>query len=476
MSIPLPRSTPEAQGIASAAIRNFIDIARATISELHSVMLLRHGVVVAEGWWSPYRADRPHSLFSVSKSFTSTAIGLAIAEGHLSLDDSVIGFFPDDLPAVISDHLRAMQVRHLLSMSTGHTEDTTRFIVRGDVVNWVQAFLEQPVLRTPGTHFVYNTGATYMLSAILQKVTGIRLLEYLEPRLLRPLGIEDATWELSPQGIHVGGFGLSIKTEDIARFGQLYLQKGMWQGQQLVPEAWIAEATAKHISNGDDPVSDWAQGYGYQFWRCFPNGVYRGDGAFGQYCVVMPEQDAVLTITGGVGDMQTVLTLVWEHLLPALYAPDPLPPDERAQSALQQTLNGLTLPPPSGQPATSQAHPLWGIRYALEANMFGVDGVTFDRADSGYIVTFDNAGGIHPIPCGASVWHEGVTAVFGKDDAIAASAVWRDEETLLLTLRWLETPFFYTLPCRFAATALTIDGTVNVAFEDTHFTLVGRVG
>ncbi|MBW7461807.1 serine hydrolase, partial [Paenibacillus sepulcri] len=152
--------------------------------------------------------------------------------------------------------------------------------------------LAAPVEHEPGTHFVYNSGATYMLSAILQKVTGQTLLEYLQPRLIEPLGIKGAAWDVCPRGINVGGWGLNVTTEDIARFGQLYLQKGMWNGQRLLTEEWIAEATSSQISNGDGGVNDWAQGYGYQFWRC-RHGVYRGDGAFGQFCIVMPEQDAV---------------------------------------------------------------------------------------------------------------------------------------------------------------------------------------
>ena len=169
----------------------------------------------------------------------------------------------------------------------------------------------------PGTHFLYNTPATYMLSAIVQKVTGITVLDYLRPRLFEPLGIENPQWDTSPQGISLGGYGLSVRTEDIARFGQLYLQKGVWMGKRLVPSAWIDAATTRQTSSGSNPTSDWEQGYGYQFWRS-RHGLYRGDGAFGQFCIVMPEQDAVVAITSGGRDMQAVMNLVWEKLLPAL--------------------------------------------------------------------------------------------------------------------------------------------------------------
>ena len=170
----LPRSTPEAQGIASTAVSMFIEQAEKNIDALHSLMLLRHGQVVAEGWWAPYAPERPHMLFSLSKSFTSTAVGLAVAEGRLTVDDPVLSFFPEDAPAKVSANLAAMRVRHLLSMSTGHAEDTTGYFWRSRDKTWVRAFLARPVKYEPGTHFLYNTGATYMLSAIVQKLTGKR--------------------------------------------------------------------------------------------------------------------------------------------------------------------------------------------------------------------------------------------------------------------------------------------------------------
>ena len=295
----LPRSSPEAQGVSSSAVAEFVDAADKSIKFMNSFMLVRHGHVVAEGWWAPYDAGSPHSLYSLSKSFTSTAVGLAIAEGKLSVDDEVLKFFPEDAPAEPSSNLKAMRVSDLLRMSTGHQTEPPRTPQQP----WTKSFLAHPVPFKPGTHFLYNTSATYMLSAIVQKVTGATVLDYLKPRLFEPLGIDHPTWEASPQGISAGGFGLSVRTEDIARFGQLYLQKGEWHGKPLVPAAWVEAATARQTSNGSSPKSDWDQGYGYQFWRS-RHGAYRGDGAFGQFCIVLPEQDAVIAITSGVKDMQ----------------------------------------------------------------------------------------------------------------------------------------------------------------------------
>ena len=345
-----PRSAPEAQGISSAAILGFVEDAERKLDALHSLMIVRHGKVVAEGWWAPYAASEPHMMFSLSKSFTSTAVGLAVAEGKLTIDDPVLGFFPDEAPAQPSANLKAMRVRDLLTMSAGHhDEDVRDFPYMGDD-SVVKAFLARPVAHKPGTFFFYNTPASYMLSAIVQKVTGQNVLTYLGPRLFEPLGIENPTWDASKQGVSLGGFGLHVRTEDIARFGQLYLQKGQWQGKQLVPEAWVAAATSRMMSNGSSPTSDWEQGYGYQFWQSRHG--FRGDGAHGQFCLVLPQYDAVIAITSGTRDMASVMNLVWERLLPA-FKPAALPPDAASARKLADKLAVLKLKAPSGTATTA---------------------------------------------------------------------------------------------------------------------------
>jgi CubicO group peptidase (beta-lactamase class C family) len=341
----LPRSTPEAQGVSSAGVRAFVEAADHQVNTMHSFMLVRHGHVVAEGWWKPEAADKPHVLHSLSKSFTSTAVGLAVADGKLSVDDPVLKFFPEYAPATPSDKLKAMRVRDLLTMSTGQ-ETEAKFSTNAP---WVQTFLAQPVPHKPGAHFLYNTPGSHVLSAIVQKVTGQTVLDYLRPRLFDPLGIENPEWGASPQGVTLGGWGLKIRTEDIAKFGQLYLQKGKWHGKQLVPASWVEQATAKHVSNGSDPTKDWDQGYGFQFWRC-RHGAYRGDGANGQFCLVLPDQDVVIAITADTRNMQAELNVVWDKLLPA-FQPRRLPANKPEQLRLQQTLSSLAVrPPPAATP------------------------------------------------------------------------------------------------------------------------------
>jgi CubicO group peptidase (beta-lactamase class C family) len=446
-SFSLPRSQPEAQGISSSVIAEFINSIEAQHLELHSFMLLRHGHVVAEGWWDPYAAKLPHMLFSLSKSFTSTAIGLAVAEGILTLDDSVISFFPEDLPIEVSTNLSSMQIRHLLMMGTGHAMDTMEFLTKQEEGNWVKGFLNAPVEHSPGSHFLYNTGATYMLSAILQKVTGQKLLTYLKPRLLDPLNIVDATSESCPRGIHTGGFGMKVTTEDIAKFGQLYLQKGIWNGTRLLPEAWIEEATSKQISNGEVGENDWTQGYGYQFW-CSQHGAYRGDGAFGQYCIVLPEQDAVIAITSGVRNMQAVLNEVWSILLPAMKS-DTLELNETASASLQSKLNGLQFVPPQLMLESPREIWLSAQKFNLEENKDQYESFSICFAANGASVIFITGNGEYTIHLGRGAWIAGTTSLIqGTEQRIVTSFTWRDEVTLELTLRFVETPFTLTILCR----------------------------
>ncbi len=461
IAVDLPRSSPEAQGISSSAILSFIESADRDIDSLHGFMLLRRGHVVAEGWWSPYNPDSPHMLYSLSKSFTSTAVGLAVAEGKLSVDDEVLKFFSENAPSNPSNNLKAMRVSDLLRMSTGQQSEPPRPADQP----WTKVFLAHSVPFKPGTHFLYNTSGTYMLSAIVQKATGQNLLDYLTPRLFQPLGIEHPTWEMSPEGVATGGYGLSVRTEDIARFGQLYLQKGKWQGKQLVPESWIDAATARQTSNGSSPNSDWDQGYGYQFWRCRHN-VYRGDGAFGQYCIVLPEQDAVIAITSGVRDMQAVMNLIWEKLLPAM-KPSSLTPDDAARKKLEKKLKGLVLRPAQGSGSPAK---MLGKRYAFPANDRKLEAITLESNsnDSSVTLVAQVNGVERRIPCGRNGWLKGQIA-WGQfpEQPMAASGAWTEDDTFTAKLCLYETPYVFTIRLKFAGQELQYNAEANVSFGAT---------
>lgn len=454
----LERQSPESQGVSSKGVLAFVQALEQEVDSPHGFVLLRHGHVIAQGWWAPYQRKSPHMLYSLSKSFTSTAIGLLADEGKIDIDDSVLSFFPDDGPPQPSDHLKAMRVRDLLSMTTGHDQDTLAKLTLGKDKNWARTFLAQPVEHQPGTYFCYNTGATYMLSVIVQKTTGKTLLDFLTARLFKPLGIEKPTWETDPKDINVGGWGLNITTEDIAKFGQLYLQRGKWDGKRLLSDSWIHLATSTQTANGSNKNSDWNQGYGFQFWRCRHN-AYRGDGAFGQFCVVMPDQEMVLAITAGQGNMQKTLDLVWQHLLPAVQGTT-IPPDKKVHESLVKRLDSLSHPLVKGEASSSIATKVSGHTFTLEANNAGLKSVVFDLKGNDSYVMLNSEHGQQKIAIDFGKWRNSVVpfrnlgipaAATTGTQPIAASAAWSSSNQLQIRVWLHETPFRLELGFTFGA-------------------------
>jgi CubicO group peptidase (beta-lactamase class C family) len=461
---PLPRATPEEVGIPSQAVTAFLAALARTDLEIHSFMLVRHGKVAAEAWWKPYEPALPHMLFSLSKSFTSVGIGFAVAEGRLSVDDPVLGFFPEAAPKRRSANLAAMKVRHLLTMTTGHTKDTLERIMRPGTRDWAKSILSLPVEAEPGSLFVYNSGASYLLSVIVQKVTGQRLLDWLTPRLFAPLAIDGATWERCPRGYDTGGWGLSLRTEDIAKFGQLLLAKGRWDERQVIPEPWIDEATRAQVPNErPNEPADWTQGYGYQFWRS-RHGGYRGDGAFGQFCVVMPEQDAVLATTAGARTMQPILDAAWSTLLPAM-GPGDAKVVKKHQADLRRTVRGLRLDPPGFRDDPPAAQHLDNTAWKFEQNEQGLRAVSFSFRDGRLVLPLQSRRKM-VFRCGAGRWVSG-RARRERTDApgpIRAAYTWTGAGVLEATVRSITTPFRETYAFRLSGGVLELVVRANCSF------------
>ncbi len=339
---PLVRCAPEEAGVSSDALRQFftaVNGAQDTVAA-HGVMVLRRGKVIAEGTWAPYRSDVPHMLYSMSKSFLGTAVGIAVDEGLLSLDEKLVDIFPDLVTPNHAKLIRSMTVKHLLTMSSG-----CRFNEMGTLLdgNWQKMFLESVPKFEPGTAFDYNSLNTYMLAAVICRKTGQSVTEYLKPRLFAPLHIERFTWETCPMGIEKGGWGLSLTMEDAAKLGQLYLNRGMWEGKRIFSEAWAKAATEKQI---DTPKGEMKHGYGYQIWMSDDEGGFQFNGAFGQYVIVSPKHDAVAVIFSGSANLfaQGALT---EHLhtLFSSFKDAPLPKDAEAEAALRAYCRSLLFSP-----------------------------------------------------------------------------------------------------------------------------------
>ncbi|MFD2863218.1 serine hydrolase domain-containing protein [Mucilaginibacter antarcticus] len=465
----LPRSKPEDQGVDSKGILGFVNATRSSKTEFHSFMLVRHGKVVAEGWWNPYKPELRHTLYSCSKSFTASAIGFAVAEKKLALTDKVISFFPDKLPANVSPNLAALTVKDALIMADGQDPEPSRLSAEAD---WVKGFLATPIVHQPGSVFLYNSLGTYMLSAIIQKVSGQTLLQYLKPRLFDPLDIKGMDWETDLNGVNTGGWGLRVKTEDMAKFAQLFLQHGQWNGKQVLPKGWAEEASSVKIIQHPDlaqarkDASDWEQGYAYQMWRCRYN-AYRGDGAFGQLMIVMPDQDAVLAITAETSDMQGEINLVWRYLLPAMTV-GKLPANKIAYAQLQTALKELALPPATNSSVSEKKNGT----YQLEANKFNFSTATFNNKQ----LTLKNDTASYTLDFGAGAWQTSTTQKPGPSltagaqenrsmlfpAKVAGNYSWTDERTIQLTLRYIESPHTEKFTCIFDDQGLTMKITNTV--------------
>ncbi|RYG00493.1 MAG: class C beta-lactamase-related serine hydrolase, partial [Chitinophagaceae bacterium] len=459
----------------------------------------------------PYGDSLKHTLYSTSKSFTSTAIGFLVSEKKITVQDKVISFFPDKVPDTISDYLKELTVQNLLTMSVGHEKDPSGVIPPQN--DWTKAFLATPIVNKPGSQFLYNSMATYMLSAIVQKVSGEKVIDYLEPRLFKPLGITNKDWETNGQDINTGGWGLRLSTRDMAKFGLLFLNKGKWNGKQILPAAWIEEASTAHIKQKPDATaeelasSEWLQGYGYQFWRSRYNS-YRADGAFGQYILVLPELDAVIAINCETPDMQNEINLVWQYLKPAM-GPKALPADPKALQALATEASQLKVNPrqlkinanqskvnpnqSNVNPNQSEVNPNQskvktdqlkgdptakpaGIKFAnktftLNDNQNKLLSVNFNTTEKGLAVSILSETGKSDLMFGDHNWLAGSTGIKGPSLTshavnslqglapfkIAGEYSWIDDNTLELFIQYTESAHRWNWTCHFDAQGIKIE-------------------
>lgn len=434
MGTQLPRSTPVDEHVDPAALLAFVEAVDGDPEiELHSLMVVRHGRVVAEGWWAPHTPERTRLLYSISKSFTSTALAFALEEGLVGLDDPVVAHFPELADDVTDPRSRAMLVRHLASMASGHDRDLFAEALAADPGEPVRGFLMVPPDDEPGSRFAYNQLCTYTLASIIQRAAGAPLTDYLRPRLLDPLGIGEVGWLTWPPGREQGFSGLFARTEDVAKLGLLYLQRGRWGDTQLLPAAYVDLATSRLVDTAaqQDKV-DWQQGYGLQFWRARHG--YRGDGAFGQFCVVLPEHDVVVATTGGTEAMQEVLDHLWTQLLPGFLSERP---DDGAQEDLDRRLRGLALPAYAGGSGPTG-------RFDL------APGTTFTSLEvrPGPEITLGERANAITFPVGTDGWLTSEPRdARGDVVPVAASGGWQDDDTLRVGVVLLETAHRLDLTC-----------------------------
>ena len=473
----LPRSTPEAEGVPSHAMVQLFDSLMALPhTEIHSVMVLRHGKVIGEIYPAPIQPEYRHTMYSCSKTFVSAAVGLAVDDNRLRLTDRVAAFFPELLPDSVSANLASMTVRDLLTMSSGITPDWNLRNIRRD---WIRGFLAKPV-KTPGKQFEYDSLSTYMLSAIVQKVTGMTVLDYLKAKLFAPMHITEVAWELSPEGICTGGWGLHIQPESLAKFGQLLLDKGVWEGKQLLPSAWVEKMMGKQMENG-------AQGYGYQMWRCEHPGAARLDGAFGQYVLVIPDKDMVVVITEcTMLDGKRQRRLVWNQLLPQV-GDEPLQTGKDYKQ-LQKKMASCSLPLVAGKASSAQAKNYAGKVIALEDNKFGWKSLELQFVNKEVIVKVtEHDGKSYGLSSGYKAWEtvfidafppysigaidkfKGIEGPFG----VAASHAWTSPTDLQMKLHYVN--WITSLNITFHFEGENILLTLSDNLSGNKFTMKGAV-
>ena len=409
-STSLPHATPASQGIDPKAVITLVDSLQALpATEIHHLMIVRNGHIVAEGHTAPFQRTDKHTLFSCSKTMMSLAVGIAIGENRLRLTDRMASFFPNALPDTIGDGLASLTVRHLLTMDAGAYTPTN---LPMQASNWERAFLANPKLGTDH-RFRYDSFCTYMLSAIVQRVTGQTVLNYLRPRLLQPLGITEADWEQSPSGVCVGGWGMRLTVESMAKVGQLMLDGGKWEGRQIVPAQWVAEMQKTQIEwhPGNEP-SDLNQGYGYQMWRCLEPGVARADGAYGQFIIIDPKRQLVVAINGISLDRgpYAELRCVWRQLMPGV-KDAPLKPNAKLQRAMERKLGAMALPALAGKASAKQLAGPSTMR--LERNELAISSITLAPSGKGMMamtIVMDD-GATDTIPLRHSGWARHTTSM-----------------------------------------------------------------
>ena len=458
----LPRARPAEAGIDARALEGFLDALEAGGLDVHSLILHRRGHIGVELYWWPYGPERPRVMHSVTKSFTACAIGMAVEDGRFALSDKVVDFFPDYLSGKPAGHLAAMTVEDLLTMRTGHAEETSGSRWRGVPSSWIAEFFKIPVLHRPGTVYKYTSAASYMLSAILTRTTGETLHAYLRPRLFAPLGIAGETWDLGPDGINSGGNGLTCSTVDMLKLGVLHAQQGLWQGRRLLSESWIGRATRAHSPGG----------YGYH-WMTGPGRSFCAMGVFGQVLVVFPDHGATLALTSAVNGTnacsRTVLPLVYRHF-PGIFS-DGAGDQGAAQKRLEERSRRVAAVVPVISRATPPADRRGRLEYRMDPNPLGITAVELTLSENTCSLQLLDQDGGSAIDMGVGRWIESEAAVPAADlhhgypmrpARVVAAARWSDPDTLEMSWIFVESAFRDTVICRFAGDRLSYSRSVNV--------------
>lgn len=477
----LPRAIPEEMGVPSAKIEALFDsLIASPITEIHNAIVIRHGKVIGEMYASPFKAGYGHQLFSCSKTFVSAAVGIAIGDNRLRLDDRLATFFPEMLPAEVSEDLASITVRDLLTMTSGFPVDTH---MRSVEDQWIRTYLSHPLVAKSGKKFAYDSIDTYLLSAIVQKVMGKKVVEVLEERIFRNLDITEARWEESPEGINTGGWGLYLNSESLAKMGVLLLNKGNWKGKQLIPADYVEEMGKQQAEN---PSGD---NYCYQTWVCPYPGAFRADGAHGQFILMMPNEDMAVVLTENFNDGgHIIMGHVWKDLMPFVQD-EPLPVG-KAYRHLQAKQPTYQLPLPVGKRQNKVLQQLSGKTITLEANPMKWKSIRITHDKSGTTLqVVDASGTVADMQLGYKQWltsqntqrplnsHASIRNCFSTldDNWLSSSAYACTSDAVEVNIHYVN--WLSGVVLKISLTdANTAQITAKINFENQPATFVGKVG
>ena len=458
---------------------------------VHSVMITRNNKVIAEGWWEPYRPEYNHILYSVSKSFVGTAVGFAVSEGLLSTEDYVLDILDDILPAAPCKNMEKLKIRHVLTMSTGQRDERNIF---SDGESWTYSLLSTYIDEVPGKTFRYISSSTYLLSAVIWKLTGQTVFEYLKEHLFKPLGFsENIWWETSPEGLNTGFNGLNATAEDVTKLALLYLNKGKWKGKQILSEKWVTEAGKLQIDNIDNAknqelgyrqgfgkfTEDWKSGYGYLFWHCKEKEGYRGDGIFGQMCIILPKQNMTIAVAAGCEEPGRILDVIWRNLLPAVDVPFA---DKKTEAELNRVLENLKLPIVKGSkyPASGKKHV--GRKYHMSENEMDIQTLELEfQENSPNVITITTSKGSFKVEIGYEKWLSNQNGYdpdgFSCDKVIffqrvACTGAWQGEE-YVIKLAYTETPFVDIMRIKMQKETVEVHYRHTVKYGKKEYSIIG---
>lgn len=491
MKKPLERCTPESVGLRSKDITWFINELEHSQTEMHGLMIMRHSKVAAEGWWSPFAPHLRHGLQSHTKTYAATGVGIAYTEGYLKLDERIIDIFPEAAPENPSENLQLLTVRDVLCMGCGMEE------MPRNTEHWIKDFLAIPVVHKPGTAYMYNSTGSTLLCAIVERKTGRKFTDYIEEKLFDKIGIDkrNIRWYCMADGTPMGGGGMFASTEDNLRMMMVYANGGVFNGERILAEDYVKLATSNQNDSASEaknnPLAyDNHLGYGFQIWMCKPEGVYRADGAMGQFTIVCPKQDMIIAINEtavGAHWAQTTLEICWKYL--ALIDQNPVEENETDTDILTRKLKALHLNAPVYQPESSWIEKVCGKTYevlppeekeeeapkgpfpapkpsldirqvsfmdpkkAPGAKSFRMD---FNEYGCDLTLTFEDHEDVVPI----ATYGDRMTALLNAPDAqtrlIATDGAWTVENEFTVNIRWTETCFVKQLKFQFDEAGCTI--------------------